>query len=660
MKKFTKFSVFALFFLLLSANTFGQSLNMTLASTWIGTAVPNNPLGFKYSDIWGWAGNGREYAIIGSSTKIHFVDVTNPTTPIEVAYHLGESNTGWREFRTYNNYLYAITEAGSGITEGLKVFDLNQLPSTPPAMPIVINKVNTNQNSFFTTAHMLFVDEVSKRLYVSGTNTQNNGLIVLDLATTPNNPTFIRGDNLTGGYVHDLFVKNNKVYTNQLGNGLRIFDYTSVASAPIELGSLTAYIGNEFSHSGWLCNSGAYIMCDEIHNTVVKSINVSDPTNITVVDTFYSNLTTPSLQSIAHNPYAVGDLAFISYYHDGILVYDVSNPSDIVKVGHYDTDQSNTNYNGYIGAWGVYPFFYNGTNKKIIVSDVNLGLKVIELTTECGAPSLLTLSTPGTNSIGLNWNDRPSAINYKVRYKMALATTWTEVVVPASASDLTVFGLTSNTDYIVQVASQCPYGYTEYAKQYTFRTAAALPIELTNFEGKTTKNGIQLTWKTALETDFSHFELQHSKDGLSFEKLTEITGKGIQGKGADYTFLDTKPFLNTNYYRLKSIDLNEKFEYSPIIAKANWVDNQLPSVKFITYENQSLRIQLENATNQSFECSIIDITGRLLLNKKMLNINSNDVFLNEDLTILNSSSQLVFVQIKFEDGRIYTQKITIL
>jgi choice-of-anchor B domain-containing protein len=653
-----KLSTFFLSFFLVATNLVqGQGLNMSLLSTWIGTSVPNNPVGFKYSDIWGWKNTvtNKEYAIIGSSTKIHFVDVTNPATPVEVAYHLGESNTAWREFRTFGNYLYAITEPGGSVYEGLKVFNLaTQLPTTTPASPIAIEEVNTNQFTHFSSAHMLFVDETSQKLYVSGTNTRSNGLILLDLSATPDNPTMWRSDVLSGGYVHDLFIKNKIVFANHLSNGVATYNYdiSQSAPAPAAMDTYLNTFGSNVSHSGWITESGAYIMCDEAHNNAVKSLT-SDPNNLTLLDTFYSNLApTPTLQSIAHNPYGIGNLVFISYYHDGILVYDATNPSDIVKVGHFDTEPTNTNYSGYAGAWGVFPFLPSGN---IIASDVNLGLKVIKLNSQCGPPSLMTLGTPTNNSIALDWNDRPSTSNYKVRYRLATGGAWTELTVPATSSDLTMFGLAANTAYIVQVSSQCPYGFSEYAKQYAFTTAAALPIELTTFEAKNKANGIFLTWKTANETDFSHFELEHSTDGIEFLKLGNITNKGNEITGANYSFLDEKPALNANFYRLKSIDFSDKFEYSNII-KTNWNVGKLPMVAQFYANKNDLQIQLVNCQDQTVQVAIVDVLGRVMLHKKITTNDVNEFTITENLSNIIGAAQIFFTSIKFENGREFVYK----
>src|SRR5687767_8056270 len=78
--------------------------NMQLLSTW--QTLP----GRNYNDIWGYAANGREYAIVGSSWGTHFIDVTNPTTPVEVeafagSYQFPNGNISWRDYKTYGHYV---------------------------------------------------------------------------------------------------------------------------------------------------------------------------------------------------------------------------------------------------------------------------------------------------------------------------------------------------------------------------------------------------------------------------------------------------------------------------------------------------------------------------------------------------------------------------
>ena len=85
----------------------------------------------------------------------------------------------------------------------------------------------------------------------------------------------------------------------------------------------------------------------------------------------------PNPGAIAHNPFIKDCLAIISYYHEGVQIYDVSNPATPIRVGYFDTDTTigNGNYSpNYRGCWGVYPFLPSGN---IIAADRKNGLFVL-------------------------------------------------------------------------------------------------------------------------------------------------------------------------------------------------------------------------------------------------------------------------------------------
>ena len=116
-----------------------------------------------------------------------------------------------------------------------------------------------------------------------------------------------------------------------------------------------------------------YAMQDENHGYDVKIMDVSDYNNITVLSILNSG---ENAQSMAHNGIIKGDFLYLAYYHDGLRVFDISDPSNPVQVCNYDT-YSPSSYNSYKGAWGVYPYLPSGN---IIVSDMQSGLYVLDCT----------------------------------------------------------------------------------------------------------------------------------------------------------------------------------------------------------------------------------------------------------------------------------------
>src|SRR5690606_38295279 len=109
----------------------------------------------------------------------------------------------------------------------------------------------------------------------------------------------------------------------------------------------------------------------------------------------------------------------ISYYHDGVQVYDISDPRNPVRAGFYDTYPENTNFSGFQGCWGVYPYLPSGN---IIASDITHGLFVLTPPYE-----LLESDQPQTAEIYPN----PSEGIFQVK-----------TATPAQATDLKLYSMT--------------------------------------------------------------------------------------------------------------------------------------------------------------------------------------------------------------------------
>ncbi|MEM7040821.1 MAG: choice-of-anchor B family protein, partial [Bacteroidota bacterium] len=219
--------------------------------------------------------------------------------------------------------------------------------------------------------HNIFIDTQAGRLYAAGSDAQNNGVIILDLATNPANPPLLARVDL-GQYTHDIYVRSDTGYMSNAYSGLRIVDFTNPTN-PALIGQLSTYPQQGYNHSSWLTPDGNHlVMADETHNRSLKMVDVSNLGNLSVSSLFRSALLGPQdTASIPHNPFIAGKYAVVSYYHDGVQIFDISNPAAPQRVAWYDTHTNHTNYNGFDGCWGVYPFLPSGT---IIASDIENGL----------------------------------------------------------------------------------------------------------------------------------------------------------------------------------------------------------------------------------------------------------------------------------------------
>lgn len=156
------------------------------------------------------------------------------------------------------------------------------------------------------------------------------------------------------------------------------------------------------------------------------------------------------------------------------------------------------------------------------------------------------------------------------------------------------------------VCGDFPDGETE---DYTLNiTATALPINLISFEGKNTEGGHQLTWRTESEVNASHFEVERSLDGQKFDKMATVKAFS---KANTYALMDKNITQNTQYYRLKMVDLDGAFKHSKIIAlNAGKHKNVLtifpnPTTHLLTIE-----------TTEEAERHVINLLGQTVLRSK--------------------------------------------
>ncbi len=365
-----QFLLCILFLFFISQNSNSQvSMNMTLLDNW-------DQSGLNYNDVWGYVdGSGNEYAILGSRSKVHFFEITASNTLSLIDEFTPGATSTWRDFKTYGDYAFACTEGN----EGLLVYDLSNLPTS-----VTLAHQITSE---FTRAHNIYIDETEGKLYVVGSNTQSNGLIIYDVTTSP--PTHLASVPLPGGgYVHDIYVRNDTAYCSHGWNGFYIWD-VATPSSPNFLASYTGEPG--YNHSSWVTPDGntAFYAREVGTGLPMTALDISDYNNLGVISNFQFPLLAPThTDNTPHNPYLVGDYLFTSYYEDGIEVFDVSDPANVTLAGYYDTYPSNTQYNGYNGCWGTYPFLPSG---KILGSDGVNGLFLLETNFPLIPPLVLNL-----------------------------------------------------------------------------------------------------------------------------------------------------------------------------------------------------------------------------------------------------------------------------
>ena len=103
----------------------------------------------------------------------------------------------------------------------------------------------------------------------------------------------------------------------------------------------------------------------------------------------------------------------------------------------------------------------------------------------------------------------------------------------------------------------------------TLSPSGTLPLQWLNFTGTLVNKKVLLEWLTANEILTSRFDIERSSNGISFNKIGQVSAVGNTGKNNNYNFFDESPLFGNNYYRIKEFDKNGKFIYSNVIQVNN-------------------------------------------------------------------------------------------
>ncbi|MEL6945574.1 MAG: hypothetical protein AAFO82_23205, partial [Bacteroidota bacterium] len=93
-----------------------------------------------------------------------------------------------------------------------------------------------------------------------------------------------------------------------------------------------------------------------------------------------------------------------------------------------------------------------------------------------------------------------------------------------------------------------------------------LPVELLVFKVTAQAEHISLPWSTASEINNDRFVLERSEDAKFFKVIGELKGQGTTLSKNQYDYQDEEVISNVMYYyRIKQVDFDGAFEYSPTV-----------------------------------------------------------------------------------------------
>jgi hypothetical protein len=139
-----------------------------------------------------------------------------------------------------------------------------------------------------------------------------------------------------------------------------------------------------------------------------------------------------------------------------------------------------------------------------------------------------------------------------------------------------------------------------------------LPVNLLEFDAVKANREVNLRWQTSGEINTARFEIERTGDGITWMKIGTVNAHGGSNV-TGYNFTDRSPATGNNFYRLRQVDNDGKFSYSPV-RLINFDALQNISV----YPNPFGNIVTINTGNRPIGIvTVVDITGKTVYHAKI-------------------------------------------
>lgn len=155
---------------------------------------------------------------------------------------------------------------------------------------------------------------------------------------------------------------------------------------------------------------------------------------------------------------------------------------------------------------------------------------------------------------------------------------------------------------------------------YVHSGAFVLPVTIVTFRGEMAGSANRLFWTTSTEADNKGFELERSADGSRFTKIDFIATKANGGNSTaalNYSFDDVRPLQGANYYRLKQVDNNGKFNYSNVVLLSRKVTEITLARIYPNPASGELNVEIVSPTSEKLTLVVTDLSGKVVMQHAM-------------------------------------------
>jgi len=126
--------------------------------------------------------------------------------------------------------------------------------------------------------------------------------------------------------------------------------------------------------------------------------------------------------------------------------------------------------------------------------------------------------------------------------------------------------LTIGTHYLYIRSRQNPWSISNVVP---FSATGVVPVSWLYVKAMLQNNNGVISWGTSSEQNTERFEVEHSTDGGRFTNISILPAAGNSSTALHYSFTHNALPPGMNFYRIKQIDMDGNYKYSPVVSLLN-------------------------------------------------------------------------------------------
>ena len=197
---------------------------------------------------------------------------------------------------------------------------------------------------------------------------------------------------------------------------------------------------------------------------------------------------------------------------------------------------------------------------------------------------------------------------------------------------------------------KCNSGGTTSGCTYAGTT---LPVKLVSFNASKNSGNALLQWTTSSEENTSHFSIEKSYDAKNFHEIGTVSSHINSNIIEQYSFTDYD-LEQTAYYRLKVIDLDNKYSNSGIVVLEQ---DARDVVKLIKNSSGELEISAVVLENTKMNLAVYSVMGQEIISEKLA-LTKGENIISKGLSS-NGASSARIVRITTENGEVLLSEVVV-